>query len=173
MWKRITRLFGCGKDFKPGPSEPLRLILTEPSLVALKSCLEPEIKQDREGIVYMLGQSDGTTTLVVSIIRPQAQTTWGSFEVSSLAMAQVVRKSVSSGLHVVGQAHTHPVDAYHSKGDEEGARIAYKGYVSIVFPNYGRLLPELDGMAAYMFSHKSNFVPIDRDRIIIVSGEMS
>ena len=135
--------------------------------------MEPEIKQGQEGIAYMLGQSDGTTTLIVSIVRPQAQTTWGSFEVSSSAMAQIVRKSVSLGLHVAGQAHTHPGEAYHSKGDEEGARIAYEGYVSIVLPNYGRLLPELDGMAAYMFRTNNNFVPIDPDRITIVLGEIS
>lgn len=173
MWEKITKLLGYRKNFKLGPPQPPRLILTEPSLMALKSCLEPEIKQGKEGIVYMLGQSDGTTTLVVSIIRPQAQTTWGSFEVSSLAMAEVVRKSVSFGLHVVGQAHTHPLNAYHSKGDEKGARIAYKGYVSIVFPNYGRLLPKLDGIAAYMLDHKSNFAPIDRDLITIASGKIS
>ena len=135
--------------------------------------MEPEIKQGQEGIAYMLGQSDGTTTLIVSIVRPQAQTTWGSFEVSSSAMAQIVRKSASLGLHVAGQAHTHPGEAYHSKGDEEGARIAYEGYVSIVLPDYGRLLPELDGMAAYMFRTNNNFVPIYPDRITIVPGEIS
>lgn len=135
--------------------------------------MEPEIKQGREGIAYMLGLSNGTTTLIVSIIRPEAQTTQGSFKVSSPAMAQVVRKSASLGLHVVGQAHTHPVDAYHSKGDIEGARIAYKGYVSIVLPYYGRLLPELDGMAAYMFKPGKNFVPIDPSGVTIVPGVIS
>ena len=135
--------------------------------------MEPEIKQGKEGIVYLLGQSDGTTTLIVSAIRPQAQTTRGSFFVSSLAMARTVRTAVGFGLQVAGQAHTHPGEAYHSEGDEKGAHIAYDGYVSLVLPDYGRHLPELEGAAAYLFRARRGFVPIDPDRIAIVPGRIS
>ena len=148
------------------------MILTEPAVTALQACLEPNIKQGKEGIAYLLGQSDGITTLVVSVIRPQAVTTRGSFSVSSLAMAQVMRTAVGYGLHAVGQAHTHPGEAYHSEGDNEGARIAYNGYVSVVFPDYGRYLPALDGAAAFMFQNNNEFVPIGADRIVIVPGQV-
>ena len=173
MWEFITRLFPSKQVFRPGPVEPPRLILTEPSMVALQSCMEPEIKQGKEGIVYLLGQSDGATTLIVSVIRPRARTTRGSFSVSSAAMAQTVRTTVGFGLQVVGQAHTHPGEAYHSEGDEKGARIAYSGYVSVVFPDYGRHLPALDGAAAYSFRPCNGFVPIEPDRITIVPGRIS
>ena len=129
MWKLIPRLFRRHPVFRPGPVELPRLILTEPSVLALQSCMDLEIKEGKEGIAYLLGQSDGTTTLVVSVIRPRAQTTQDSFSVSSPAMAQAVRTTVSFGLQVVGQAHTHPGEAYHSEGDEKGARIAYVGWV--------------------------------------------
>ena len=173
MWKLIPRLFRRQPVFRPGPVELPRLILTEPSVLALQSCMDLEIKEGKEGIAYLLGQSDGTTTLVVSVIRPRSQTTQDSFSVSSPAMAQAVRTTVSFGLQVVGQAHTHPGEAYHSEGDENGARIAYSGYVSVVFPNYGRHLPALDGAAAYSFQPCSGFVPIEPDRITVVPGRIS
>ena len=173
MWEQITRLFAPRPAFRPGPPAPPRLILTEPSVAALQSCMEPEIRQGQEGIAYLLGQSDGTTTLIAAAIRPQARTTRGSFAVASPAMAQIVRAAVSLGLQVAGQVHTHPGKAYHSAGDEKGARIAYRGYVSIVLPDYGRRLPALDGAAAYMFRTGSSFVPVDSDRITIVPGQVS
>ena len=173
MWESMRRWFSRKKSFRPGPAEPPRLILTEPSVGALRSCMEPEIKQGKEGIVYLLGQSDGTTTLIVSAIRPQAQTTQGSFFVSSLAMAQTVRAAADFGLQVAGQAHTHPGQAYHSEGDEKGAHIAYDGYVSLVFPDYGRHLPELEGAAAYLFRASHGFMPIDPGRVAIIPGRIS
>lgn len=172
MPKRPVRLF-TGPAFRCESRELPRLILTQPSVVALRFCMEPEIKKGREGITYLLGQNCGMTTLVVSVMRPRARRTWGSFKVSSVAMARIVRKSANLGLHLVGQAHTHPKNAYHSKGDEEGARIAYTGYVSIVFPDYGRRLPALDGMAAYMFGSDESFARIDNERIIVVQGVTS
>ena len=155
MWELIRRWFSRKQSFRPGPAEPPRLILTEPSVRALRSCMEPEIKQGKEGIVYLLGQSDGTTTLIVSAIRPQAQTTRGSFFVSSLAMAQTVRAAVGFGLQVAGQVHTHPGEAYHSEGDEKGAHIAYDGYVSLVLPDYGRHLPRVGGGSGLFVSGES------------------
>ena len=172
MWKFILRLLQPKQTFRIGPSEPPRMILTEPAVTALQACLEPDIKQGNEGIAYLLGQSDGTTTLVVSVIRPQAVTTRGSFSVSPLAMALVMRTAVGYGLHTVGQAHTHPGQAYHSEGDNEGARIAYNGYVSVVFPDYGRHLPALDGAAAFMFQNNTEFVAVGADRIVIVPGQV-
>ena len=151
MWERFARLFTRKPAFRPGPPARPRLVLTECCLAAMSGCMEPEIEQGHEGIAYLLGQSDGTNTLAVAAIRPHAKTTRGSFAVASPAMARVVRSAVDCGLQLVGQVHTHPGRAYHSGGDEDGARIAYTGYVSIVLPDYGRRLPRLDGAAAYMF----------------------
>ena len=108
----------------------------------------------------MIGLTDGTTTLAVASIRPQAATTRGSFSVNAPAMAQVVRSATRAGLQLVGQVHTHPGKAYHSDGDVEGARIVYRGFVSIVLPDYGRRLPALEGAAMYMFRGESGFAEI-------------
>lgn len=173
MRKLIASLFRHKQAFRPGPAELPRLILTEPIITALQASMKSGITQGKEEIAYLLGLTDGTTTLIVSIIRPPARTTWGSFWVSSKAMAQIVRTAVGLGLQVAGQAHTHPSKAFHSEGDDKGARIAYNGYVSLVLPDYGRHLPALTGAAAYFFRTESGFVEIDPGRIFILPGQIA
>lgn len=132
---------------------PCRVIFTESCLNGMRSCMAPEIELGHEGIAYLLGLTNGDSTVIVAAIRPESHTTVGSFNVSSVAMARVVRTANNVGLQVVGQVHTHPGSAYHSGGDDDGARIAYDGYVSIVVPDYGRELPSLRGAAVYSYRH--------------------
>ncbi|HNP37743.1 MAG TPA: Mov34/MPN/PAD-1 family protein [Woeseiaceae bacterium] len=168
----IKRMFGRQQTYKPGPAPPPRVVLTESSIDALSECVDSERRRHHEGIAYLLGQTDGTTTIVVAAIRPEATTTRGSFSVSAVAMAQVVRTATKAGLQVVGQVHTHPGEAYHSDGDVEGARIVYRGFVSIVLPDYGRWLPALDGAACYIFRGDAGFVEIALDNIGIVPARL-
>src|SRR5690606_5718697 len=128
MWQRLVRLFSRKPAYRPGPPPRSRLVLTQPCLQALCACLEPEIRLGHEGVAYLLGQTDGTVTLAIAAVRPEAVTTPGSFSVSAPAKAKVVRIATKAGLQVVAQVHTHPGKAYHSDGDVEGARIVYGGF---------------------------------------------
>lgn len=141
-----------------------RVLLAETFPFALQHCIEREIKLGHEGVAYLFGHSDGETTIVLGAIRPDAETTSGSFNISSAAVARVVRKINDLGLQLVGQAHSHPVQAFHSDGDEIGARIAYQGFVSIVVPDYGRRLPATDGWAVYFF-RDGRFIQLGRDDV--------
>lgn len=135
-------------------AEEPRLIIPQPCIFAVQEGLKRETQIGHEGIAYFLGRIEPGITTVITVVCVPAKTSRGSFEVSSLAMARLVRRASDLGLKVVGQIHTHPGEAYHSDGDEDGARIAYEGYVSIVLPNYGRHLPSLNGAAAYLHSGK-------------------
>lgn len=172
MLERLLKIFRRKPAYRPGPPAAPRVILTEPCLQALCVCLDPEIRRGHEGIAYLLGQTDGTTTLAVAAVRPEAVTTPGSFSVSAPTMAKVVRVATKAGLQVVMQVHTHPVQAYHSDGDVEGARIVYRGFVSAVLPDYGRRLPALGGSAVYMFRGEPGFVEVAPERIGIVPGRL-
>lgn len=145
-----------------------RVVLTATCLQMVQAAIREERDNHEEGISYLIGLTDAVTSLALLAIKPRAITTWGSFSVDQRAMAEVVRRACSYGLQVVGQVHTHPQDAYHSEGDEEGARIRYTGYVSIVIPEYGRWLPELDGVATYMYLAKKGFVRIAPSNVIVV-----
>jgi len=149
-----------------------RVVLMEPVVGAICKCLAKEISIGHEGIAFLAGHTDGTSTIIVAAIRPVAHTTEGSFDVSAPAMAAIVRKVNDLGLQLVGQVHSHPGEAYHSDGDEIGARIAYAGFVSIVVPDYGRLLPSLERMAAYFFD-AGRFHELAADAIIIVPEHLA
>lgn len=169
----FKHLFARKPHYKPGPPPPQRLVVSQACIDALAACLAPEIRDGQEGITYLLGQSDGTTTVAVAAIRPEAQVTRGSFVVGAPAMAKVVRAAVDHGLQVVGQVHTHPGDAYHSEGDDAGARIAFTGYTSVVLPDYGRHLPALTRSATYFFQAGKGFVALDAACVIIIPGRVA
>lgn len=173
MLRDLSWLFARKPQYRLGLPLPRRLVITQACINALPGCLAPEIRAGQEGIAYLCGQTDGTTTVAVAAIRPQATVTHGSFAVSSPAVAKVIRAAVDLGLQVVGQVHTHPGDAYHSHGDEDGARIAFTGYVSIVLPEYGRNLPMLTRAAAYFYRASSGFEALDTSRVIVVPGNIA
>ena len=172
MWRYIFSLARRKNNFRAQPIEEPRLVLTQASLIGLRSAMELEIRKNEEAIAYLLGKSSAGGTLIVSVVRPVANNTPCSFSVTAAAMATVVRCAVNAGLQVAGQAHTHPGKAYHSPGDDEGARIVYDGYVSLVFPNYGKYLPSLTGAAAYIYKANRGFVPVVGSGITVVPGQL-
>jgi proteasome lid subunit RPN8/RPN11 len=166
------RQFSQPTRYRAIASAPCSLIITEASLLGIRDCIAPAIESRHEGIAYLFGQTDGETTLVTGAIRPDAATTPGSFHVSSVAMARIVRRVNEAGLQLVGQAHSHPGAAFHSEGDETGARIAYKGFVSIVVPDYGVHLPSLERAAIYVF-RDGRFFPVAQVALSIVPRSLS
>ncbi len=172
MSEWLARLFDRKPVFRPGLPAAPRLALTESCVCALADCLQPESQRSHEGIVYLLGQTNGSSTLFTTAVRPQSETTHGSFSVTAPAMARVVRTAAAVGLQVVGQVHTHPGRAYHSEGDVEGARIVYDGFVSVVLPEYGRRLPALHGAAVYMYRQGQGFVEISADHVDVIPGRL-
>lgn len=146
--------------FRPPAQSPVvvvrprapELIMPRGCLLALQECIAPALGRGHEGVAYLLGKTDGTTALCVQVVRPRATTGPGSFFVSSKDMARVIGHTTDLGLQVVGQVHSHPRDAFHSDGDEDGANIRYDGFFSIVLPDYGARLPNLSGVAVYAYS---------------------
>lgn len=150
-------------------AQPNRVVLTATCRDALQEGLAPEIASQHEGIVYLLGQTDGFTSLAASVYRPNATTTAGSFLVEPKAMRRVVDAASANGLQVVGQLHTHPKQAFHSPGDETGTLIRFNGFISIVLPDYGAHLPSLEGAAIYMFrSDERRFIQLNMADLIVL-----
>lgn len=85
-------------------------------------------------------------------------------------MAKVVFLAMELDLQIVGQVHTHPQEAFHSAGDEEGANIRYNGFISIVIPDYGDHLPARTGWAVYRFRESGGWQPLDVDVVTVVGG---
>ena len=103
--------------------------------------LHTSAQRGDEGIVYFVGLTNGTTSVALYGVRPEADATSRSVDVSAPALGKIIRSAAEVDLQVVGQIHTHPGGAYHSEGDLAGMRIRYPGYFSIVVPDYGARLP--------------------------------
>lgn len=167
FWRELQRFLGG----TPAPfihaSQP-KVLLTQNCVDAIRVGLDPEMRKGHEGIVYLLGRTDGAMALAVTAFKPEALTSPGSFSVDARAMAGCVGTAGRYELQVVGQLHSHPGEAYHSDGDVEGTRIRYLGYVSIVIPDYGRLLPSFQGAAVYVSSADNRWRELSSNDIIIV-----
>lgn len=133
-------------DQRPAP----RLVMPESCLVGLIECLLPANARRHEGVAFLIGRICGETTIAIQSVRPNAITTPGSFFVPAAEMAKVVGIALDQDMQVVAQVHTHPGDAFHSDGDEDGAKIRYPGFFSIVLPDYGDRLPATEGAAVYL-----------------------
>ena len=126
--------------------------------------IEPEIL-GVEAIVYLLGITNGETSLAVSGVKPKAESTPRSFDVGSAELGKVVRLAAETGLQVVGQIHSHPRFAFHSAGDLKGMRIRFPGYFSIVIPDYGACLPSLERTHTVMWTSNGFQDVVDSVRI--------
>jgi len=146
-----------------------RIVLTASCVKAIDTCLNYFIKKRHEGICYLYGVVGEEVVLIVSAIKPEAQTTCGSFFVPTKSMARVVRMGANNNLQVVGQVHTHPQQAYHSAGDNKGALTAYDGYVSIVLPDYGKKLPSFRGAVFFHYVKGHGFIEVLASEVKIVT----
>jgi len=167
MITRLKHLLFGSPGFQPAPKSLPTFAITETCITGMMRCMKDDMEKNHEGVCYLLGLTSKSSTLAVSTVHPNAQTTRGSFDVDHISMSRVMRCAADTGLHVVGQAHTHPGAAYHSEGDVEGARIAYSGYVSLVFPEYGRWLPSCQGAACYVY-HSNGFVELNTEYIKVI-----
>ena len=136
----------------------------------LMQCLAPARDARHEGVALLLGRANGCKISVLQSVQPRARTSRGSFEIPAREMARVVSLAMDLDLQIVGQVHTHPGQAYHREGDEEGANIRYDGYVSIVIPDYGAHLPGRAGWAVYHFSDTRGWVALPDNAVAIVEG---
>jgi len=94
---------------------------------------------DHEGVVYWAGVADDTleAKFVLTVIMPEATTTPGSYDVSSVANATVVEAVHDHNLELIGTVHSHPGEkTSHSERDDEEAQLPHEGYYSVIVPNY-------------------------------------
>ena len=151
MISKIRNIFGRRCTPPVEPAQSYTVSLTRQCLREIMHGMEYATWRSHEGIAYLIGLTTGTTTIAASARFPEAATTRGSFDVSSSEIAKIVGEATDSNLQVVGQIHTHPTGAFHSKGDLDGMRIKHPGYFSMVLPKYGSLLPSLKSAHTLMW----------------------
>lgn len=153
----------------PPPKPPHRQVVLAPSVWhEVTGALQSTLSRGHEGILYFGGFIHEHRTLALMVLIPDADTTRGSFTVSAASMAKVTNRACALNLEIVGQLHSHPGEAYHSDGDVDGATLVRPGYVSIVVPVYGRLLPSVEGSCLFSWECTTGFVERDVRSIALI-----
>jgi proteasome lid subunit RPN8/RPN11 len=117
-----------------------RLLVAEqvlaPTLAALRASRGPD--GPHEGLVLWLGRTTGSTSIVLSMIRPITRTGPDFVLIDERAVAATSRAARDAGLGVIAQVHSHPgVDTRHSDGDDQLVLMPFAGMFSLVVARYG------------------------------------
>lgn len=118
------------------PNTDRRVLISAAVVRETETLLSPH--DSLETAVYWFGRVTDTEAYVLTAIRPAQIRTWGSFEVSARANADVTAFACEHGLRLIAQLHSHPGRYVgHSPGDDMGAPFVFPGFLSIVVPLYG------------------------------------
>jgi hypothetical protein len=127
-----------GKQPKAAPGRPV-LAITDSVIRASEQYLRAGRWRPTEKVVYWAGVKRPDVCTALTVIRPDARLTRGSFRTTPEANAEVIAFLSDRGLALVGQVHTHPGDwVDHSGGDDEDAFMPTENYISVVVPVYCR-----------------------------------
>lgn len=92
-----------------------------------------------EGVVYWFGLELGETSVVTSLIVPDADTSWGCISTSPEANAEALNLIIGTPLVLLGQAHSHPGNKVrHSDVDNRQTFASFEGAISVVVPYFAK-----------------------------------
>lgn len=147
-----------------------KFLITEGSLGLATAAIQPKLNMKHEGILFLLGRTDGEITIATNVYLPNAKTTKGSFEVEAREVGNCAKLAGKYELQIVAKIHTHPDKAFHSGGDISGANNKYTGFVSVVVPHYGAHLPSLKNSVSFMWVC-NEWKEIKQENVIVIPGE--
>ena len=95
-----------------------------------------------EGLVLWLGDVEQDQARVTRAFVPEqhaisSETGYGYF-VEGEALFELNRALARTGLRLIAQVHSHPMDAYHSDADDRYAIVTAEGGLSLVVPFFGQ-----------------------------------
>jgi hypothetical protein len=92
-----------------------------------------------EGVVYWFGFEWSGTSIVTTLVIPNADTKWGCVSTTPEANAEALSVVIHTPLVLLGQAHSHPSHKIrHSPVDDRETFARFDGAVSIVIPFFGQ-----------------------------------
>lgn len=142
LWQRFLSIFkGKAEQIEQARVYLPEHVAHETARLIMSYGSEPD---RHEGIAYWAGVPTDDGWVITTVLAPEATTTAGSYNTSSVANAMIVDRVNTLHLQLLGQVHGHPSSwVGHSDGDNLGAFMPYEGFYSVVVPWYGSqgLLP--------------------------------
>lgn len=90
-----------------------------------------------EALVFWGGVVAGDSLQVTGLLLPNHQPQGGCVRLTEAESRWVLRTLHHRDEKLIAQVHSHPGDAFHSWGDDQGAASFHPGYVSVVVPRLG------------------------------------
>jgi proteasome lid subunit RPN8/RPN11 len=162
----------------PLPQGPARgrLIVAEQVFAPTTAALQASSGRDgrHEGLVFWLGRTIDTTTIVVAVATPPTDSGPGRVMVDEQDVGDSARAARAHGLGLVAQVHSHPgFDTRHSDGDDRLILMPFEGMFSLVVADFGRgaLLPS-GGAGLHQFQDGKWVHVTDADALMIVPAHV-
>jgi hypothetical protein len=127
-----------------------RFYLASELWIATIEALQYYARFDSEGMVLWGGSmgAAGETT-VTSLLRINHDPQGWRVRPSSESMRSLLRTLRARDEKLVAQVHSHPGEAFHSKGDDAKPTAFDRGFISIVVPNFGVRVTRIHDCAVY------------------------
>lgn len=106
-------------------------------LEEVEAFLRKQGKNEREGLVLVSGSLAKDSAIVVDRVHvPEQDASAFHVQVMPNAMLRIHHELLGQERLLVGQIHTHPGEAFHSKVDREDTTLTQPGTFSIVVPDF-------------------------------------
>jgi proteasome lid subunit RPN8/RPN11 len=114
------------------------MLLTCPSAIVETTLehLREAGKLRRECVMLWLGRRDGDQVRVLFAYRPLQTAKADMFHINGAGMTALHQELRRQRVMVAAQVHSHPMDAFHSKADDEWAIVRHEGALSLVVPSF-------------------------------------
>lgn len=87
-------------------------------------------------VLWLAPAAGGAATTIQEAYEPQQETAKDAFYLPPHSLQALMERLHRGRLRVVGQIHTHPKAAFHSKADAEWAIVRHVGALSLVLPRF-------------------------------------
>jgi sugar phosphate isomerase/epimerase len=125
-------------------------------------------RRHRECVVLFIGKRGADKIVVVDVVRPEQRAGRDHFEIPPRSMRRIFDLLRRDRLMVAAQAHTHPLEAFHSRADDRWAIIRHQGALSIVLPHFAKhTSPEtfLGDMALFRYSADNRWIEVRAEHV--------
>jgi hypothetical protein len=93
--------------------------------------------QRSEALMFWGGVVSGDVLQVTGLYLPSHRPQGGCVRLTSEESRWLLRRLRDRDEKLLAQVHSHPMDAFHSGGDDRGAASFHLGYLSVVVPRFG------------------------------------
>jgi len=117
-------------------------------------------QEKRECIVLWLGKKSGSTISVSEVLMPRHYAETDYFHIDRSSMLEIQTYIRENRLMIAAQVHTHPMQAFHSKADDDWAFIRHVDALSIVLPYFAKNISSdnfMEEAAVFKLSEKNTW----------------